>query len=84
MKSWMQEVAVVTFWPPAGVGARWSALKSFNSANKAKSVLITLLSFIPPLTLSHQLPDVLGAEQNKGGGNVGSNYMSSTAWFIDF
>lgn len=27
VKSWMQEVAVVTFWPPVGVGARWSALR---------------------------------------------------------
>ena len=58
--------------------------QSFNSANQAKPVLITLLSFTPPLTLSPQLPDVLRAEQHKGGGNMGSNYMSSTAWFTGF
>lgn len=42
-----------------------------GSANQAESVLITVLSFTSCLTLFHQLPDTVGAEQRREEGNLG-------------
>lgn len=42
-------------------------------------MLITVLSFTPPLTLFDQLADIVGAEQHKEGGNLGSDSMFDTA-----